>query len=207
MTQSTEGIIQSRGLETSETESGEFEMYRVDNVGTFWENRAYLGWCSAISIRLDTKKIDYSRVTWSDPIRHEKTINFNSFSVGLVPAEGGIDELSVGVNFAVGKRNRSVFMRTEQELEDRLKISIVKPLRSYDTSSKRAWMVPTTCMLLHMMHLRVRILYACVGPSQQGEVAEMPFASITQDGGLEAYGILVKYLRTEEVSPLGSSGS
>lgn len=205
VTDSTEGIIQTRGLEASETESGEFEMYRVDNVDTFWENRAYLGWCSVISILLGTSKIDYSRVTWSDPVRHQKTINLNSFSVGLAPAGGGIGGPTVGANFVVGKRNRPVFMRIEQALEDRLKLSIVKPLLSYDTFSMRAWMTPTTCMLLHMMHLRVRILDNCVGPSQQESVAKMPFASITQNGGLEAYGILVKYLRKEEVSPLGSS--
>ena len=205
VTESTENIIQIRGLEASETQSGEFEMYRVDNVDTFWKNRAYLGWCSVINILLGTNKIDYSRVTWSDPVRHQKTINLNSFSVGLAPAGAGIGGPSVGVHFTVAKRNRPVFMRIEQALEDRLKLSIVKPQLLYDTFSKRAWMIPTTCMLLHMMHLRVRILNNCVGPSQQESVAEMPFASITQDGGLEAYGILVRYLRTEEVSPLGSS--
>lgn len=205
VTDSTEGIIQTKGLEASETENGEFEMYRVENVGTFWDNRAYLGWCSVTNILLGTKEIDYSHVTWSDTVQHQKTINFNSFSVGLAPAGGGIGGPTVSANFAVGKRNRPVFMQIEQALEDRLKLSILKPQLSYDTLSKRAWLVPTVCMLLHMMHLRLRELVNCLKPSEQQSIAKMPFASITQEGGLEAYRILVKYLRTEEVSPLGSS--
>ena len=205
VTDSTEGIIQTRGLEPTATNGDEFEIYRVDNVETFWESRAYLGWCSVIAILLGTKKINYSRVTWSDSFRHQMTININSFSIGLASAGGGFGGPNVSANFAIGKRNRPVFMNVEQALEDRLKFSILKPLLSYDTLSKRAWMVPTTCMLLHMMHLRVRLLANCVGHSKQESIAEMPFASITQDGGSEAYGILVKYLRTEEVSPLGSS--
>ena len=205
VTDSTEGIIQTKGLEASKTENGEFEMYRVDNVETFWKNRAYLGWCSIIRILLGTKEIDYKCVTWSDPARHQKTMDLNSFTAGFASAGAGIGGPSVSATFTVGKRNRPVFMKIEQALEDRLKLSIVKPLLSYDTFSKRAWMVPTTCMLLHMMHLRVRTLDECVGPSRRESVADMPFASIAQDGGLEAYDILVKYLRTEKVSTLGSS--
>ncbi len=97
------------------------------------------------------------------------------------------------------------FVDTQQPLQNRLKLSVVRPVLLYDTSEKRAWLVPTVCILLHMMHLRSRELSKHHKPSTEEDIPDMPRAKIGGDSADEAYEVLTHFLEDGTVTSLGSS--
>lgn len=117
----------------------------------------------------------------------------------------GIFGPSASANFTLASNCRSRFVDTKQTLQDRLKLSIVRPVLLYDTSEKRAWLVPTVCILLHMMHLRLRELSKFRKSSTEENITNMPRVKIGGDSAREAYKVLTQFLEGDAVTSLGSS--
>ena len=95
-------------------------------------------------------------------------------------------------------------MDIKQQLGHRLRFSIIKPILVYDTLNRRGWMIPTACLLLQIMHLRLRELSKSLG-ALENDSANMPYSTASSEGGRQAYEILTKYMSQNVTSALGSS--
>lgn len=180
------------------------EYYKVQDIQTLWRKKAYLGWCKVATVLLGTKEADYHKVTWSDQSKIHRTVEFTGFSLGMGSAGLGMAGPSTGANFVIPKKNATRFMDIKQQLENRLRFSIVQPILIYDTLDRRGWMIPTACLLLHMMHLRLRELSKSLG-ALENDSANMPYSTTSGEGGRQAYDILTKYMSQNAASALGPS--
>ncbi|KAL8839214.1 MAG: hypothetical protein Q9170_001820 [Blastenia crenularia] len=195
-TESADGLVELGDLETG---AKNIDFFKVKDPAVLFGKKAFLGWCKEVQILLGSQKSNYTTVTWSSPAPEQSMVAFSGFSLGLASAGMGALGPSATMNFVVAKNQRTRFVNIEQQLADRLKLSIAKPALVYDTTTQRAWLVPTTSLLLHMMHLRYRELNKCI-PSVG---ATMPHCNPTEEGGHGSYSILSKYLISGGVSPFG----
>ena len=65
-------------------------------------------------------------------------------------------------------------------------------------------MVPIVCLMLYMMHVRVRKLPKLPEASEDGLIA-MPYSTGEGEAGREAYEILTRYMEPDSASTLGNS--
>lgn len=192
-TQSADGFLEELG--TAE------DFVKVQDLTILFQKTAYLGWCKDASILLGTSVFDHTAVNWSTPAPERSKITVSGFSLGLASNGLGFFGPSATMNFTVAKSQRTRYVDIEQQLEDRLKLSVTKPVLIYDTSTQRAWLVPVTCLLLQMMHLRYHQMGSRV---PYNSTSAMPYAKSTVEGGYEAYQILVRHLQPGLSTALGS---
>ncbi|KAL8851777.1 MAG: hypothetical protein Q9221_003291 [Calogaya cf. arnoldii] len=169
-----------------------------------FQKKAYLGWCKDTSILLGTSVFDYPAVSWSTSTPERSKVTVSGFSLGLASNGLGFFGPSATMNFTIAKSQRTRYMDIEQQLEDRLKLSVTKPALVYDTSTQRAWLVPVTCLLLQMMHLRYHQMASRV---PDNSTSTMPYAKTTVEGGYEAYLILAGHLQPGSSSALGDQSA
>ncbi|KAL8901474.1 MAG: hypothetical protein Q9207_005185 [Kuettlingeria erythrocarpa] len=184
----------------------EIEDYlKVQDPAILFQKTAYLGWCKHASVLLGTHHLDYTTVNWSSPAPEQSKVAISGFSLGLASNGLGFFGPSATMNFAIARSQRTRYVDIEQQLEDRLRLSTTKPALLYDTSSQRAWLVPVTCLLLQMMHLRHHQITSRV-PSNS--TTTMPYADSAGEGGLEAYRILSEHLQPgSAATPLGNNAA
>ena len=179
------------------------EYYKVQDLQQLWEKKAYLGWCSVATVRLGTQEAKYQEVTWSDPSKSRRCIEVSGFSLSLGSAGLGFGGPTGTVNFVIPKTQRTHFMDVENQLKNRLNISIARPVIVYDTLDQRGWMIPTVCLMLYMMHLRARKLPKPLGASKDDLL--MPYSKGDREAAHEAYDILTRYMNPQSTSALGNS--
>lgn len=198
-THPTDGFF---SLRTPESGDNDIDFLKIQDAKTLFEKQAYLGWCKEAKILLGTLESKYAAVNWSGPAPEQSRYSLSGFTLGLSSSGMGAFGPSTALNFAIAKNQRARFMDIEQQLTVRLKLSISKPSLIYDTASQRAWLIPVTSLLLHMMHLRHRELTKrSVSVSPQS----MPYSETSAEGGYEAYKVLMTYLRSDMETSLGSS--
>ncbi|KAL8646118.1 MAG: hypothetical protein Q9210_006313 [Variospora velana] len=182
----------SLDLKDPETGAKDINFLKVNDPAVLFEAKAYLGWCKPAMILLGTSEADYGSIGWSAPAPEPSRVAVSGFSIGLSSAGLGIFGPSATLNFAVAKAQRTRFMDIEQQLKDRLSLSISKPALVYDTLTQRGWLVPTTSLLLHMVHLRHRELGSSLSAIAN---TEPTFASTEGNGGFEAHEVLMAQLQ------------
>ncbi|KAL8995573.1 MAG: hypothetical protein Q9169_004715 [Polycauliona sp. 2 TL-2023] len=192
-TQSPDGFLEELGTVPN--------FLKVQDIRPLLEKTAYLGWCKDASILLGTSVFNHSAVNWSSPAPKRSTIAVSGFSLGVASSGLGFLGPSATMNFTIAKSQRTRFVDIKQQLEDRLKLSVKKPVLIYDTSTQRAWLGPLACLLLQMMHLRYHQMENGV---PQPCTSTMPYAEASVEGGYEAYQILVKHLQPDSSTALGS---
>ena len=142
-------------------------------------SRSFLGCYKEVNVNLGTETVAYDRLTTSDVTVPRRRPELSGFSLGLaLPKFGGP---SATVNFALPKR-LSV-RRPEDSYEQILSYSSSMPIILYDTSDRRAWMVPTIGVILHMIHV-----WACLQKSQFPalSLSNVPYTTGGHDIGREA---------------------
>ena len=77
--------------------------YKVQDVQQLWAKKAYLGWCSVATVLLGTREARYQKVTWSDPSKVRKNIEFSGFSLSLGSAGLGFGGPTATANFVIPK--------------------------------------------------------------------------------------------------------
>ncbi|KAH0537627.1 hypothetical protein FGG08_005578 [Glutinoglossum americanum] len=142
--------------------------------------RAFLGWCRSAKIVLGTKNASYDKVDWSATSRKPKKFHLSGFSLGLSVTGLGIIGGNASANFAV-RKSQHYFLDIERDLRERH-----KPMMLYDRSERRAWLVPTLSVLLHMAHKLVHHHGDQVF-TKDGVQTELPYAEAIGDGGQAAY--------------------
>lgn len=176
------------------------DFLKIQDPTILLQRKAYLGWCKDASILLGTSNFNYPAVSWSTSTPERSKILVSGFSLGLASNGLGFFGPSATMNFTIAKSQRTRYIDIEQQLEDRLKLSVTKPALVYDTSTQRAWLVPVTCLLLQMMHLRHHQMASRV---PDNSTSTMPYAKTTVEGGYEAYQILVGHLQPGSRTALG----
>ncbi|KAF7502091.1 hypothetical protein GJ744_007220 [Endocarpon pusillum] len=166
------------------------------------QKRAYLGWCQKAKVLLGTIHGQYDAVTYSKPSCDVQRFECTGFTLGGVLNILGWGGLTANVQFAIAKGMKTSFMDADRSLKERLEKATIKPCTVYDTTTRRGWLVPQACLLLHMMHLKQRELTQLKGCSSD---KEMPFSSTEGDPGKEASKVLVSNLREGSTTALGSS--
>lgn len=179
-------------------------LYKVQDVQQLWAKKAYLGWCSVATVLLGTQEGRYGEVTWSDSSRIRRHIEFSGFSLSLGSTGLGFCGPTGTANFVIPKAQRIRFMDVENQLKDRLKYSITRPVILYDTLDQRGWMIPIVCLMLYMVHLRVRKSPKPPDVSQDG-LAPIPYSRADREPAHEAYEILTRYMEPRSASTLGNS--
>ena len=178
--------------------------YKVQDIQQLLDKRAYLGWSSVATVRLGTQEASYQEVTWSDSSKIRRHIEFSGFSLSLGSSGQGFGGPTGTANFLIPKAQRTHFMDVENQLKDRLKYSIARPVIVYDTLDQRGWMLPIVCLMLYMMHLRVQKVPKPPGASRDG-LAPMPYSRVDREAAYEAYEILTEYMEPGSASALGNS--
>ena len=200
-TNTRDGAIITEPLDENEGIDG---YYKVQDVQQLWAKKAYLGWCSVATVRLGTKEARYRDVTWSDPSKDRRHIEFSGFSLSLGPSALGFGGPTGTANFVIPRVQRTHFMDVENQLKDRLQYSIARSVIVYDTSDQRGWMIPVVCLILYMVHLRARKLPRPPEASQDGP-ALIPYSRVAKEAAHEAYRILTEYMEPHSASTLGNS--
>ncbi|KAL8758284.1 MAG: hypothetical protein Q9184_003973 [Pyrenodesmia sp. 2 TL-2023] len=188
-TESADGFLGALG--TNE------DFLKVKDPAILFQKTAYLGWCKHANILLGTNVLDYTAVNWSSPAPEQSKITVSGFQLGLASNGLGIFGPAASMNFAIAKSQRTRYVDIEQQLEDRLKLSIRKPALVYDTLTQRAWLVPLTSLLLQMMHLRHHQL---TSRAPCNNTSTMPYADSTVEGGYAAYQVLSAHLQPESAT-------
>ncbi|KAL8962802.1 MAG: hypothetical protein Q9193_000855 [Seirophora villosa] len=182
----------SLDLKDPETGAEDIDFLKVTDGAVLFQAKAYLGWCKPAMVLLGTRNPDYGSISWSATAPEPSRVAVSGFSAGLASAGLGIFGPSVTMNFSVANAQRNRFMDIKQQLEDRLDFSIYKPALIYDTSTRCGWLVPTTSLLLHMIHVRHRELRSTASAPVDTESA---FASTEGNAGLKAYEVLMAQLQ------------
>lgn len=111
--------------------------------------RTFLGSYKRVEIHLGTENAAYDRITFSDTKDRGRKFEVSGFTIGLsLPKFGGP---AAAVNFVLPKSLS--LPRREDSYEQILLTSSIMPIILYDTSDRRAWMVPALGVILHMIHV------------------------------------------------------
>ncbi|KAL8981871.1 MAG: hypothetical protein Q9205_003470, partial [Flavoplaca limonia] len=170
------------------------KVLKVMKLSDLFEKRAYLGWCKHAKILLGTQESVYNAISWSaqSEAGNRPRLVLSGFSLGLSSNGLGFFGPSATINFTLAKGQRTRFMNIEQQLTDRLHMAVKKPSLIFDTSTRRGWLLPTTSLLLHMVHLRARELGQDVSPT---DTVLPSFKSSSGDGSFGAYEVLMAHLQ------------
>jgi hypothetical protein len=150
------------------------------------QERTFLGCYKEVHIHLGTKDMAYDRIGFSQANPPGRNPEFSGFSFTFsLPKFGGP---SATANFTVPKRLS--LTREEHCYEHILSYGSTMPLILYDTSDRRAWMVPALSVILHMIHIWA-FLQKKNFPALR--VADLPYAKAAWDIGREAQEVIYEY--------------
>lgn len=150
-TEETEGTEEENPLRSEQMQSLP-EWIRRDNIAPLCEKRAFLGWCNPAVVTLGTKRGDYENIDFSRWEKLPKWKRLTGFALGITGSIFGHLSLTASTQVATGKRQRGHFWDVSKDLRGRLSHAQIKPILIYDRKAQRAWLVPLSSTLLHMVH-------------------------------------------------------
>ncbi|KAL5320208.1 hypothetical protein ACEPPN_011009 [Leptodophora sp. 'Broadleaf-Isolate-01'] len=161
------------------------EIYPATDLSSLQSRRAFLGWSKEANIYLGTKEMNYADMSFSRAITPTPRIELSGFSVGLGSSVIGQGGPTAVANFTMSKRRRNEYsQQREEDFEFELRKTKDMPILLYDPSSRRAWLVSTLSVILHLAHI-----YAHIFPSRvtlDNKRIPLPYAEPSSDGGAAA---------------------
>jgi hypothetical protein len=124
-------------------------LYCLSSLKSLTHARTFLGCYKKVDIHLGTENAAYDRIAFSQANPSSQRPEFSGFSLGLSLAK--VVGISGTGNFTIPKRLSMT--RQERSYEQILSYSSTMPIILYDTSDRRAWMVPALAVILHMIHI------------------------------------------------------
>ena len=147
------------------------------------QGRTFLGCYKSVNIHLGTNDTAYDRIGFSKACFPGRRPIFSGFTLGFtMPKFGGP---SAAAHFK--KPKRQSLTREEYSYEEILSYSSTMPLILYDTSDRRAWMVPALGVILHMIHIWAALQKDSF-PTMH--FPDLPYANPAWDIGREAQEII-----------------
>ena len=176
--------VQSTGAR-SVKEFPERGFSREEFLDAFGKKRHFLGWCKNVKITLGTHPKyggKYTNSTYTRASESRLTFTFTSVTATAGSSGLGYGGATLGGGWTVSKNRYSPFTDVNQRFESILSISKKLPSIMYDPFERRAWLVPTLSVILHMIHVR------CIDcPSK----IYLPYAIPSWDGGAAAYDAII----------------
>lgn len=158
------------------TEEENIALWQPKDLKLLEHARNFLGCYKKVNIHLGTQDAAYDRVDFSQANLFHRRPEFSGFSLGFaLPKFGGP---SGTINCTIPKRLS--LTREEHSYEHILSYSSTMPLILYDTSDRRAWMVPALSAIFHMIHI-----WASVQKKQFPKlpIPDLPYAKAASDIG------------------------
>ncbi|KAL5323210.1 hypothetical protein ACEPPN_007743 [Leptodophora sp. 'Broadleaf-Isolate-01'] len=167
------------------------EIYPATDLSSLQSRRAFLGWSKEANIYLGTKEMNYAGMSFSRTMTPTPRMELSGLSVGLGSSIMGQGGPTAVANFTIGKRRRNEYsQQREEDFEFELRKTKDMPILLYDPSSRRAWLVSTLSVILHLAHI-----YAHIFPSRvtlDNKRIPLPYAEPSSDGGAAALNTILK---------------
>ena len=158
----------------------------LDQLDTLVNARTFLGCYKEIQVHLGTDTAAYDRISSSNAKVLRRKFELSGFTLSFsLPKIGGP---SAAASFTLPKRLS--LARTEDSYEQVLSYSMKMPIVLYDTSDRRAWMVPALGVILHMIHVWGFLRKTDLTTSY---IPNLPFTTAQWDIGRAAQEVIYKH--------------
>jgi hypothetical protein len=152
--------------------------------------RAILGWWGRTSTHLGTEDTTYENLDWTSTQQVDRSIAFSGASLGFQTFGAG------QLNFTVGAKDGKLHLSRKGWYQRIVRCAASMPTILYDPGERRAWLVPTSAVILHIAHTRhYRKFY-----DTTGNRLPLTFA----DPDLESYDAAAKALLQNVASKLSN---
>jgi hypothetical protein len=110
--------------------------------------RAFVGWWGTTETHLGTEAADYSNLDYSSAEDVSRAVKFESVSLGFQNIITG------EANFSLGARDGKFHVERKGPYQTVLRCASKTPVLLYDYDDKRAWLVPSSAVILHIARTR-----------------------------------------------------
>jgi hypothetical protein len=137
--------------------------------------KCFLGWVGNAVHKFGTDRARYDRISYSDTKEPPRPLNFRGGSIGFQNI--GTGEL----NFSPGLRDGRLHVHRDGPYKRILKHASTTPVTLYDTHEQRAWLVPASAVITHIVQKRLQLDRGSDGVLNAEIVATVPTADIACD--------------------------
>jgi len=157
------------------------------NLETLASTRAFVGWWGTTETHLGTEEADYGNIDYSSAGDVGKSVQFDGISLGF-------QQLVTGeANFRLGTRDGKLHIERRGPYQKIIRCSAKTPVLLYDHDDKRAWLVPSSAVILHIAKTRhFREPY-----TKGGKLISFPFASPQKSRHASAEELLLEHASLE----------
>ena len=149
------------------------------------KRRHFLGWCESSQITIGTNIGTYTP-RFTDAREPSNSIKVQNIGATVGTPGMGIFSAVLTANFTLSSTRAEQDQMGSLRFESILLSARRLPYIVFDIDTKRAWLVPAICVILHMVHLRTR---------KEHNTSKAPYAQTHWDGGEAAYRIMIEHRR------------
>lgn len=147
--------------------------------------RHFLGWCEFSQITLGTEIGTYTLQSTDAP-EPSKSLQVQNFGANIGTPGMGVFSAVLTASFTISRtrvpQDHSGLLHYEAILRRALRL----PYIVFDVDTKRAWLVPAICVILHIVHLRTQ---------REHKKSNVPYAQSHWDGGEAAFEVMMVHRR------------
>jgi hypothetical protein len=153
-------------------------------------DRHFLGLWTEPQITLGTSLHDYSAIKTSACAEEVETLRKDGLALSGGLSFKGIITGTVSRPYKLGRHRKSP---TEPRIwHERLLSAVNRPIILYSPSEKRAWLVSTLSVILHLIQARAAYYTTMAATRSESLEYDIPFCTAQADGGGAAYSVLVR---------------
>ena len=146
------------------------------------KRRHFLGWCECSQVTLGTETGTYTLQSTDAP---EPSKNLQIQNLGAIIGTPGMGVFSAHLTASLTISPTKVPQDHSRPLHYEAILRGL-PYIVFDMDTKRAWLVPAICVILHMVHLRTQ---------KEHETSNAPYAQAHWDGGEAAFKVIMMHRR------------
>lgn len=110
--------------------------------------RAFVGWWGTTETHLGTETANYENIDWSASDQVGRPMRFSGATLGFQQI------LTGEVNFSLGARDGKLHVERKGPYQRIVQCAARSPVLLYDSCEKRAWLVPSSAVILHIAKTR-----------------------------------------------------
>lgn len=145
--------------------------------------RHFLGWCEGSQITIGTEIGTYTPFFTDVPEPSDK-LQIQNLGANIGTSGMGIFGAALTANFTISSNRVSRDQIGSLRFESILRSAQNLPYILFDVDTKRAWLVPAICVILHMVHLRTQKEY---------NTSKAPYAQPDWNGGKAAFDTMIEH--------------
>jgi hypothetical protein len=114
------------------------------SIDSLKNTRAFVGWWGTTETHLGTETANYENIDWSASDQVGRPIRFSGVTLGFQQI------LTGEVNFSLGARDGKLHVERKGPYQRIVQCAARSPVVLYDSCEKRAWLVPSSAVILHI---------------------------------------------------------